>query len=200
MFLYRQVLAVVHLFLGLAVLAAAGLSGAAAPNDRALSARVTRVQQDQPAVQQVFRAPDWTGAVNVTDGGCNASMGEYSLWVYARGSRCGVAREQADRVVIIRQPLPGIGPIRALTQLPAGRYFVWVHGAGEEGGSQIRLCARGCVIGELPTTPGWVMLEPIQLRDRQTLYLRSWQQTDGRRLYVQAVVLSTANSQPDWTP
>ncbi len=198
MLLSRRLCAVLQLTVGTAGLA--GLSIAATLGDPPVSGQMATAQNSQSAVQQVFRAPDWTGAVNVTDGGCNASMGEYSLWVYARGNRCGVAREQADRVVIIRQPLPGIGPIRALTQLPAGRYFVWVYGAGEEGGSQIRLCARGCVIGELPMTPAWISLEPIQLRDRQTLYLRSWQQTDGRRLHVQAVVLSSTNSQPDWTP
>lgn len=198
MFLPRRLLAVLQMTVSAAGLA--GLSIAGTPDDSPVPGRMATVQNSQPAVQQVFRAPDWTGAVNVTDGGCNASMGEYSLWVYAQGNRCGVPREQADRVVIIRQPLPGIGPIRALTQLPAGRYFVWVYGAGEEGGSQIRLCARGCVIGELPTAPAWISLEPIQLRDRQTLYLRSWQQTDGRRLHVQAVVLSTSNARPDWIP
>jgi hypothetical protein len=193
-------LAVMYLSVSAAVWAVDGLPAAAAPEDPPVPGRVATTEATQPTVQQVFRAPDWTGAVNVTDGGCNASMGEYSLWVYARGNRCGVPREQADRVVIIRQPLPGIGPIRALTQLPSGRYFVWVYGAGEAGGSQIRLCARGCVIGDLPTAPAWIPLEPIQLRDRQTLYLRSWQQTDGRRLHVQAVVLSTSNAQPGWIP
>lgn len=200
MLLSRRFPAVLYLSVSASVAAAVGLTSAAAHENRAVPGRVTTVQHNQPPVQQVFRAPDWTGAVNVTDGGCNASMGEYSLWVYALGNRCGVAREQADRVVIIRQPLPGIGPIRALTQLPSGRYFVWVYGAGEEGSLEIRLCARGCVIGELLTTPAWVPLEPIQLRDRQTLYLRSWQQTDGRGLYVQAVVLSTTNVRPDWVP
>lgn len=138
--------------------------------------------------------------MNVTDGGCNASMGEYTLWVYAHGTRCGVPREQADRVVIIRQPLPGVAPIRALTQLPAGRYAVWMYGAGDEGNSQVRLCAKGCVIGELPSSPAWVSLDPLDVRDGQTLYLRSWQQNDGRRLHVQAVVLSSKDAKPDWTP
>jgi hypothetical protein len=154
----------------------------------------------EPASKQVFRAPDWIGAVNVTDGGCNASMGEYTLWVYARGSRCGVPRDQADRVVIIRQPLPGVAPIRALTRLPEGRYAVWVYGAGDEGNAQIRLCAKGCVIGELATSPAWVSLDPIDLRDSQTLYLRSWQQSDGHRLHVEAVVLSSNDTKPDWVP
>ena len=170
------------------------------PPVHSASEQVQPLRAQPSSAQQIFRAPDWIGAVNVTDGGCNASMGEYTLWVYARGSRCGVAREQADRVVIIRQPLPGVGPIRAMTQLPGGRYAVWVYGAGDAGNSQIRLCAKGCVIGELPATPAWVPLEPIELRDNQTIYLRSWQQSDGHRLHVQAVVLSSTNSKPDWTP
>lgn len=185
---------------GLVALLSVCLSGVTVPPVHSASEKVQPLQARPPASQQIFKAPDWIGAVNVTDGGCNASMGEYTLWVYARGSRCGVPREQADRVVIIRQPLPGVGPIRALTQLPGGRYAVWVYGAGDAGNSRIRLCAKGCVIGELSTTPAWVALEQIELRDNQTIYLRSWQQSDGRRLHVQAVVLSSTNSRPDWTP
>jgi len=196
----RRRLTAAFVDVGLVALLAACVSPGTAPAVHAASEPVQPRRAQPSAAQQVFKAPDWTGAVNVTDGGCNASMGEYTLWVYARGSRCGVAREQADRVVIIRQPLPGVGPIRAMTRLPGGRYAVWVYGAGDAGNSQIRLCAKGCVIGELPTTPGWVSLEPIELRDNQTIYLRSWQQSDGHRLHVQAVVLSSANSRPDWTP
>lgn len=155
---------------------------------------------EEPLVQQVFRAPDWTGAVNVTDGGCNASMGEYTLWVYSMGTKCGVPREQADRVSIIRQPLPGVAPIRALTQLPGGRYAIWVYGAGEAINSQVRLCARGCVIGGLPQKPAWAFLGWIKLLDNQTLYLRSWQQPETHLLYVQAVVLSSSETKPDWVP
>lgn len=196
----RRRITAAYVGVGLLALLAACLSPGTVPPVHAASEQVQARRAQPSAAQQIFRAPDWTGAVNVTDGGCNASMGEYTLWVYARGSRCGVAREQADRVVIIRQPLPGVGPIRAMTQLPGGRYAVWVYGAGDAGNSQIRLCAKGCVIGELPTTPGWVSLEPIELRDNQTIYLRSWQQSDGHRLHVQAVVLSSTNILPDWTP
>ena len=184
----------------LGALLAACVLGVTAPAVHAAPEQGQAGGAQPPVVEQIFKAPDWTGAVNVTDGGCNASMGEYTLWVYARGSRCGVPRDQADRVVIIRQPLPGVGPVRAITQLPGGRYYVWVYGAGDEGNSQIRLCAKGCVIGELSTSPAWVSLEPLELRDNQTVYLRSWQQSDGRRLHVQAVVLSSVNSRPDWTP
>ncbi len=188
------------LLVSLAALPAGCSSDGAAPPVRSASEQVQIIQTQPPVVQQVFRAADWIGAVNVTDGGCNASMGEYTLWVYALGSQCGVPRERADRVVIIRQPLPGVGPIRAITQLPAGRYAVWVYGAGDAGNAQIRLCAKGCIIGELSTTPAWVPLDRIELRENQTIYLRSWQQTDGHTLHVQAIVLSTTNAQPDWSP
>ncbi|OGX10485.1 MAG: hypothetical protein A3K11_05790 [Nitrospirae bacterium RIFCSPLOWO2_12_FULL_63_8] len=188
------------LFASLVALLTACSSGSAVAPTLSAPEQTLPVQAREPVVEQVFRAPDWTGAVNVTDGGCNASMGEYTLWVYARGSRCGVSREQADRVVIIRQPLPGVGPLRAATQLPAGRYAVWVYGAGDPGNSQIRLCAKGCIIGELSTTPEWVPLDRLELRENQTIYLRSWKQNDGHTLHVQAVVLSITNARPDWTP
>jgi hypothetical protein len=153
-----------------------------------------------PVLTQVIRAQDWTGAVNVTDGGCNASMGEYTLWVYATANQCGVPRPEADRVAIIRQPLPGISPIRTLTQLPSGRYAVWVYGAGDADHLQIRLCAKTCVIGDLPAKPGWVFLDWIELRDRQTILLRSWQQPETHLLYVQAISLSSSDARPDWIP
>jgi hypothetical protein len=127
-------------------------------------------------------------------------MGEYTLWVYARGNQCGVPRDQADRVAIIRQPLPGVAPIRALTQLPGDRYAVWVYGAGDAAGLQIRLCARGCIIGNLPQEPAWAFLGWLELRDNQTIYLRSWQQPETRLIYVQAIVLSTSDANPDWIP
>ncbi|MGH7259496.1 MAG: hypothetical protein ACREI9_02295 [Nitrospiraceae bacterium] len=154
----------------------------------------------EPVTRQVFRAPDWIGAVTSGDQGCNASMGEYTLWVYARGTKCGVPREQADRVAIIRQPLPGVAPIRGLTQLPGGHYAVWVYGAGEAGKLQIRLCARGCIIGDLPQKPAWAFLGWIELRDNQTIYLRSWQQPETHLLYVQEIILSSSDTKPDWTP
>jgi len=181
------------------VLTAYSLAGDQPP---ALSAaeQTQAIPAQEPVVSQIFRAPDWIGAVNVTDGGCNASMGEYTLWVYAMGSKCGVSREQADRVAIIRQPLPGVAPIRALTQLPGGRYAIWVYGAGEAINSQVRLCARGCLIGGLPQKPAWAFLGWIELRDNQTIYLRSWQQPETHLLYVQAVVLSSSETKPDWVP
>jgi hypothetical protein len=160
----------------------------------------TAPQEQEPVIQQVIRAPDWIGAVNVTDEGCNASMGEYTLWVYATASKCGVPRDEADRVAIIRQPLPGVAPIRSPMQLPGGRYAVWVYGAGDADHLRIRLCAKTCVIGELPVKPSWVFLDWIELRDKQTLYLRSWQQPETHLLYVQTISLSTSDASPDWTP
>jgi hypothetical protein len=156
--------------------------------------------QQEPVVTHVIRASDWAGAVNVTDGGCNASMGEYTLWVYATATKCGVPRQEADRVAIIRQPLPGVSPIRSSTPLPSGRYAVWVYGAGDAEHLQIRVCAKACVIGELPVTPSWVFLDWIELRDNQTVLLRSWQQPETHLLYVQAISLSSSKISPDWIP
>ena len=155
---------------------------------------------EKSVLTQVIRAPDWTGAVNVTDGGCNASMGEYTLWVYATATQCGVPRKEADRVAIIRQPLPGVSPIRSSTQLPGGRYAVWVYGAGDADHLQIRLCAKTCVIGDLPPKPKWVFLDWIELREQQTVLLRSWQQPETHLLYVQAISLSSNDMSPDWIP
>jgi len=162
------------------------------------SEQTQTIPAQEEAVSQTFRAPDWAGAVNVTDGGCNASMGEYTLWVYATATICGVPREQADRVVVIRQPLPGVAPIRASTQLSGGTYTVWVYGAGDAG--QLRLCAKICIVGNLPSTPAWAYLGEIELREHQSLILRTWQQPEGRTMQVQAMVLSASGAKPDWTP
>ena len=155
---------------------------------------------DEQPLTQVLRAPDWRGAVHISDEGCTASTGEYTLWVYAAGTRCGVPREDADRVVIIRQPLPGVSAITAPVHLPAGTYTVWVYGAGDPGYPWLRLCGRTCVRGELPTSPAWVSLGSIEVRDNQLLLLKSWQQPISHRLYVQVIVLSSATTPPDWTP
>jgi hypothetical protein len=125
-------------------------------------------------------------------------MGEYTLWVYATSSTCGVPREQADRVVVIRQPLPGVAPIRTQTQLRDGTYTVWVYGAGDAG--QLRLCAKICIVGNLPLTPTWAFLGEIELREHQSLILRTWQQPEGHTIQVQAMVLSTSRAKPDWIP
>ena len=149
---------------------------------------------------QIFRASDWKGATDVAFEDCKADSGEYTLWVYASGSRCGVPREQADRVVMFRQPLPGVSPIRATSGLPEGRYAVWLYGAGEAGHPWVNLCGKTCVKGELPLTPGWVLLGWIEVRDHHLLLLKTWEQPYGHQLYVQAVILSTVDAKPDWTP
>jgi hypothetical protein len=149
---------------------------------------------------QIFRAADWKGGTDVAFEGCKANSGEYTLWVYAKGDRCGVPREQADRVVMFRQPLPGVSPIRATSRLPEGRYAVWLYGAGDPGHPWVNLCGKTCVKGELLSKPGWVSLGWIEVRENHLLLLKTWEQPDGHQLYVQAIVLSATDAKPDWTP
>ena len=77
--------------------------------------------EDQPTspVVQILRASEWKGGSDTAFEACKANSGEYTLWVYAKGDTCGVPREQADRVVMFRQPLPGVSPIRATSRVPA---------------------------------------------------------------------------------
>lgn len=152
------------------------------------------------ATSQIFRAADWKGGTDVAFEGCKANSGEYSLWVYAAGTRCGVPREQADRVVMFRQPLPGVSPIRATSRLPEGQYAVWFYGAGDPGHPWVNLCGKTCVKGELPSAPGWVSLGWMEVRDNHLLLLKSWEQPDGHQLYMQAIVLSVNDTKPDWIP
>lgn len=154
----------------------------------------------EPPATQVFRASDWKGGTDVAFEGCKANSGEYTLWVYAKGETCGVPREQADRVVMFRQPLPGVSPIRATSQLPGGSYFVWAFGSGDPGHPWINLCARSCVKGALPPKPGWVFLGSIDVRELHQMWLKTWEQPDGHQLSVQAIVLTSSESEPDWHP
>lgn len=156
--------------------------------------------KEEPSVVQVIRASDWKGAYEVGDEGCMASAGEYTVWVYATATQCAVPRRQADRVVLIRQPTIGVAPITATAQLPGGSYVAWVYGAGDTEHLELRLCAKTCVVGELPTTPAWASLGWIEIRDNQLLFLRSWQQPISHRLHIQAVVLSSNETRPDWVP
>jgi len=157
------------------------------------------VQPSSPT-EQVFRASDWRGGTDVTFEGCKANSGEYTLWVYAKGEHCGVPREDADRVAMFRQPLPGVSPIRANSRLPAGEYMVWAYGSGDPGHPWINLCAKTCVKGELPPAPGWVSLGVIQVRALHQLLLKTWEQPDGHELSIHAIVLSVSPAQPDWAP
>jgi hypothetical protein len=153
-----------------------------------------------PPVMQIFRASDWKGGTDVAFEGCKANSGEYTLWVYAKGTQCGVPREEADRVVMFRQPLPGVSPLRGVSRLPGGSYFVWAFGHGDPGHPWINLCAKTCVKGELPATAAWVLLGSIEVRDLHQLWLKTWEQPDGHQLTVQAVVLSSSDARPDWVP
>jgi hypothetical protein len=151
-------------------------------------------------VKQVFRAADWKGGTDIAFEGCKANSGEYTLWVYAKGETCGVPREQADHVVMFRQPLPGVSPIRATSNLPGGSYFVWAYGNGDPGHPWINLCAKTCVKGELPSEPGWVSLGSIEIRELHQMWLKTWEQPDGHQLTVHAIVLSTSDQPPPWQP
>lgn len=151
-------------------------------------------------IQQVFRASDWRGGTDVAFEGCKANSGEYTLWVYAKGTTCGVPREQADRVVMFRQPLPGVSPVRATSELPGGTYAAWAFGSGDPGHPWINLCAKTCVKGELPLRPGWVRLGSIEVRELHQMWLKTWEQPDGHQLTVQAIVLTTSDVEPAWQP
>ncbi|HLZ34854.1 MAG TPA: hypothetical protein VKP13_12620 [Nitrospira sp.] len=154
----------------------------------------------QPPATQIFRASDWKGGTDKAFEGCKANSGEYTLWVYAKGETCGVPREQADRVVMFRQPLPGVSPVRATSQLPGGVYFAWAFGSGDPGHPWINLCAKTCAKGALPAQPGWVFLGSIEVRELHQMWLKSWEQPDGHQLSVQAIVLSASEKQPEWRP
>jgi hypothetical protein len=161
---------------------------------------VWALSEDTAPLTQVFRASDWRGGTDQAFEGCKANSGEYTLWVYAKGEVCGVPREEADRVVMFRQPLPGVSPIRATSRLPGGTYAVWAFGRGDPGHPWINLCAKTCAKGALPPEPGWVSLGSIEVRELHQMWLKTWEQPDGHELYVQAIVLATSESQPDWRP
>ncbi len=167
----------------------------------ALSFGFARAEDIRPDdIKQVFRASDWKGGTDIAFEGCKANSGEYTLWVYARGKTCGVPREQADRIVMFRQPLPGVSPVRATSNLPGGSYFVWAYGNGDPGHPWINLCGRTCVKGELPPTPDWVLLGSIDVREMHQLWLKTWEQPDGHELSVHAIVLSASDHPPPWKP
>jgi hypothetical protein len=149
---------------------------------------------------RILKASDWKGGVEENDGECGATAGEYSYWVYASAEKCGVPQDQAQRIVSIRQPIPGMAPLRARAELPAGEYAVWVYGWGQPGHPWVSLCGKSCVTGELPPKAAWVMLGRIELRDNQGLLFRTYRQPDGHRLDVYAVVLSSNDTPPTWTP
>jgi hypothetical protein len=150
--------------------------------------------------QQLLAASDWKGGTEVAFEGCKANSGEYSLWVYAKGDTCGVPRAQAERVVMFRQPLPGVSPIRAVSLLPAGVYHAWAFGSGDPGHPWINLCAKTCAKGGLPPKPAWVSLGEIEVRDQHLLLLKTWEQPDGHQLEVFAIALTVEKRPPEWRP
>lgn len=153
-----------------------------------------------PGVSQIVRASEWKGGVQVSRGECAAADGEFSFWVYSNASECGVPRDEADRVVLFRLPTLGVAPLTAKARVPGGRYAVWVYGAGDPGHPFIQLCARTCVTGELPPEPGWAFADWIRVRDRQLMFLRTWDQPASTVLHVQALVLAASETPPDWIP
>ena len=156
--------------------------------------------QDIAASEQVFRAPDLKGASDVGLEGCAANSGEYTLWVYATATTCGVPRDQAEQVVLVRQPLPGVAPLRARIVIPGGAYHLWVYGSGDPGHPWLHICGKTCVIGELPAKPGWVSLGPIEVRDLQMIFIRTKEVPYGHTLRLHAMVLSTSEGPPEWSP
>jgi hypothetical protein len=155
------------------------------------------------ALTQILRAADWRGAVDVVEqGACGVADGEFTFWVYATATICGVPREQADRLVLIRQPTLAVTPLKARTVIPGDRYAVWVYGSGQTGHPGVNLCGKGrsCVSGLLAQAPSWVFLGWIETRDEQLLILRSSEVPYGHRLVLQAVVLSSSEVKPDWAP
>jgi hypothetical protein len=181
------------------------LFSAAMPGSTACRTQTAFMPEDAPPptvlpTGQTFHASDFIGATDTAIEGCHAWSGEYTVWVYAAGTRCGVPRGQADRVVVIREPLPGVAPIKAVSTIPGGSYAVWVYGSGSVGHLTLKVCAKFCVIGELPAAPDWALLGWIETRDQQNLLIRPWQLPETRRLDLQALVLSASDTKPDWTP
>lgn len=149
---------------------------------------------------QILRAPDWKGAVQVSRGECGAADGEFTFWVYSTATRCGVLREEAERVVLVRQATLGVAPLTAKAELPEGRYAVWVYGAADPGRHAVEICGKTCVTAPLPGSPGWAFLDRIEIRDNQLLFVRTLNQPLSHRLHVQAVVLAKSDAAPDWLP
>ena len=181
------------------LLTAASLAGN--PSDAASASEQPQSRPVQePSAVQILRPGDWKGGVQVSRGECAAADGEFTYWIYSTATKCGVRRDQADRVVLFRLPALGVAPLTAKSRLPEGRYAVWVYGAGDPGHPWVHLCARTCVRGALPPTPDWVLVDWIESQENQLLFLRTWHQPESDSLYVQAVVLSTSETLPDWVP
>jgi len=152
------------------------------------------------SIEQTFRASQFGGASEAGLEGCAASSGEYSLWVYATASRCGVPRDEADQVVLVRQPVPGVAPLHATISIPGDEYHLWLYGSGEKGHPWLHVCGRNCLSAELPQTPAWVSFGTIRLRDRQAIFIRTLEVPYGHTLRLSALWLSSDPSPPAWIP
>jgi hypothetical protein len=169
----------------------------------ALAASDSPPTAPEPPIVQVIRAPDWKGAVDVVeDTGCGVADGEFTFWVYATASKCGVPRDAADRVVIVRQPTLAVTPLKTKATVPGGLYAVWIYGAGQRGHAGLNLCGkeRSCISGLLPPVAAWLLLGWIETRDNQQLILRTWEVPYNHRIDIHVMVLSTSDIVPDWTP
>lgn len=162
--------------------------------------QIQSIPAQEPSSVQIFRPSDWKGALEATEGECGLASGEFSYWVYATATRCGVPRQQAKRVVLIRLPTLAVAPITAPAKLPAGRYTAWAYGAGDPGHPYVQLCGNTCVAGELPPKPAWAFLGWVELRDDQLIVVRTWKFPYGHTMHLQAVVLSMSEIPPDWVP
>ncbi|HSE59819.1 MAG TPA: hypothetical protein VLA99_14040 [Nitrospiraceae bacterium] len=159
-----------------------------------------RAPEEPDGAEQIFHARDLKGASDVGLEGCAANSGEYTLWVYATAATCGVPREQAEQVVLVRQPLPGVAPLRARVAISGGSYHLWIFGSGDPGHPWLHICGRTCVIGELPAKPGWVSFGPIEVRDLQMIFIRTKEVPYGHTLRLHAMVLSSRAGPPEWSP
>ncbi|MGE3154063.1 MAG: hypothetical protein AB7G48_18730 [Nitrospiraceae bacterium] len=177
------------------------LAGPAIADDNSTAkTQGTEAPAEAEGTGQVFRARDLKGASDVGLEGCAANSGEYTLWVYATAAACGVPREQAEQVVLVRQPLPGVAPLRARVEISGGTYHLWVFGSGDPGHPWLHICGKTCVIGELPGKPEWVSFGPIEVRDLQMIFIRTKEVPYGHTLRLHAMVLSAHEGPPEWVP
>ena len=157
---------------------------------------------DQPeaSIEERFLASQLRGASDVGLEGCAANSGEYTLWVYSSKGRCGVSREDADEVVLVRQPLPGVAPLRATISIPGDTYRLWIYGSGEKGHPWLHICGRNCLTAELPESPGWVSFGEVRVRDMQGIFIRTLEVPYGHTLRISAMLLTSSDSAPSWAP
>ena len=151
-------------------------------------------------VEERFLASQFRGASNVGLEGCAANSGEYTLWVYSSKGICGVGRTEADEVVLVRQPLPGVAPLRTTISIPGDTYRLWIYGSGEKGHPWLHICGRNCLKAELPPSPGWVSFGEVTVRDMQSIFIRTLEVPYGHTLRISAMLLTSSTAHPSWIP